>query len=145
MDRYTEYANLMTKRRHERTAMYAGLVLSGVFTALYPSTVVTDQVGTVVTYFWSAAMISSAVTCTYGSFTDKWIGEFSGIPLLAAVLAFYSGALFLSIRENGNLLVVAFAFILLSFSFGLIARWQDVRSVKREAVSQGNEDERGTL
>lgn len=145
MDRYAEYVSQMNEKRVERTFMYAGLVLSGLFTSLYPSAVVTDQVGTLVTYAWSACMIGSALTCLYGSYTDKWIGEFSGIPLLATVIAFYSGALFFSAYDSGNYLVLAFGFILISFSLGLVARWKDVRDVKRQAVELGLQDDRGKL
>lgn len=143
MDRYTEFADRMNEKRQERTAMYAGLVLSGFLTGFFPSTVVTAQVNLPITYTWSACMIASASLCLYGSITDKWIGEFSGIPLLASVLTFYAGAIGFSAYDDRNLIVLAFGLILFSFALGLMARWQDVRVIKRQAVEQGRQAEGG--
>lgn len=118
-------------RRVGRILMYGGLVLSGLFLSFRPSRVVTDSVPSWVATAWALCMIVSALICFAGAMTDRWIGEFAGIPLLSSVMALY-GLSALSVVWNSepeNLTLLAFSLILLSFSAGLLARWRDVQSL----------------
>lgn len=127
----------MRRERLFRFFMYAGLVVSGIFATMYPSELVANQVAHVVVRAWATGMILSAATCLYGAYTDKWIGEYSGIPLLASVLGLYGLSAILS-GDQG--FVIGLGFVILSFSAGLIARWFDVRKIKHEAVGDGHEE-----
>lgn len=127
----------MRRERLFRFFMYLGLVVSGIFATLYPSELVADQVVSVVVRFWATGMVLSAAICLYGALTDKWIGEFSGIPLLASVIAMYGLS---AIFSGGEGFVIGLGFVILSFSAGLVARWFDVRKIKRQAVGDGREE-----
>jgi len=116
--------------------MYGGLILSGIFAAIDPSRLVTEQISALMALLWAVAMSVSAAICFYGSLTDQWIGEFTGIPLLASVLALYGGSAVLSSEDEG-LVLLAYGLVVLSFAAGLIARWRDVREIKNNATDMG--------
>ena len=118
-------------RRVGRVLMYGGLVLSGLFLSLHPSRLVTASVPAWVATAWAICMIVSAGICFFGAVTDRWIGEFSGIPLLSSVMALYGLSALSVVRttEPENLTLFGFSLILLSFSAGLLARWRDVQSL----------------
>jgi hypothetical protein len=128
----------MKRRRNLRIPMYAGLVASGIFAVVDPSELVSMQVSRLVAVVWSLAMIVSAGMCLYGSVTDKWIGEYSGLPLLASVLALYGGSAMLSVEEGG-FIILAYGLAMISFAFGLCARWKDVRLIKHHSEAGGPE------
>lgn len=146
----------LSVRRLGRVAMYSGLFLSGVFLIISPSELVAGEVSHIVDRAWSISMVISSLTCLAGSLTDRWFGEYAGIPLLASVIAFYGLAAMLSadIEVNwvslfwivsvpqlyGSLTLVAFSLLILSFSGGLWARWMDVRSIKNGAEAVGREN-----
>jgi len=129
----------LMRRRITRVVMYVGLFLAGLITTIYPSSLVIDQVGGVVVIFWSVSMMFSSALCAYGSFTDRWIGEYSGIPLLASVLALYGiSAITSSVKiDSGPLL--AYGVVVLAFASGLAARWKDVSDIKK--TSQTHDDD----
>lgn len=119
-------------RRTGRILMYLGLSISGILTTLFPSRLVEDQVGGPVVLCWSLGMLVSALTCFYGAVTDKWIGEYTGIPLLASVLGLY-GLSALAASDSHSLAILAYGLIVVSFASGLVARWRDLQVVKKAA------------
>jgi len=124
-------------RRVERICKYAGLVVAGVFLTISPAPLVRDQVSVHVQYTFSACLTASALMCLWGSWTDRWIGEYGGIFLLTSTMWFYGGTAALAwwpYRDDKNALYLAgFSLILISFGFSLLARWKDVRRVKLQA------------
>lgn len=130
------------KLRLLRGMMYAGLAISGILATMDKSSIVVAQVSFTVAILWSVAMAVSAVICLAGAITDRWIGEFSGLPLLVAVIAMYSIAAVGSAWENKDLFHLAFGFFAFSYGVGLAARWEDVRSIKK-AASEGGANEEG--
>lgn len=129
-----EYNRRHRNRQFERAFMYAGLMFSGVFLTLSPSAFIVHKVSLPVQYFWSGGMVLGAAVCCWGAITDRWLGEFSGIFMLIGTLWFYGGMAFLAWRLNSSdYTVLGFSFILVSFGFGLLARWQEVRRVKQQA------------
>lgn len=128
--------------RWTRAAMYFGLVLSGIFATFSPSSLVEEQVGTFVVTLWAVSMMISAAICLYGSITDRWIGEYTGIPLLAMVLALYGLSAILAAGRD-SVPLFAYGLVVISFSFGLIARWRDLEAIKNAPTQEGSEGGRG--
>lgn len=127
---------LHNRYRRVRAVMYALLVVAGVCAVIFPSKLVQDQVGGVVVFVWSACIVVSAGGAFYGAATDKWIGEYSGLPLLSISLGLYSISAILGAGLNPSPLF-AYGLVVAAFSVGLYARWLDVRDEKRRAESQG--------
>lgn len=125
----------LSVRRMGRIAMYGGLVASGTLLIFYPSQLVDSQVSHVIGLSWSISMVISSFICFVGSVTDRWIGEYAGIPLLASVIALYGISAFAG--ADGSLTLVAFGLLITSFAAGLAARWQDVRAIKHVASYLG--------
>lgn len=126
----------MDKARVMRIFMYGALVPSGVFAFLDPSKLVTEQVSYIVANAWAVCMVVSAGICLYGAITDKWIGEFTGLPLLVAVVALYGGSSILSYNE-GKFILIAYGLTMVAFACGLLARWNDVRKIRANAAVEG--------
>lgn len=131
-------------RRHRRanrarTFMYSCLAGAGLCTVLFPSQLVEDQVGFVVVEIWSVAMMVSSLTALYGAVTDRWIGEYVALPLLFTVMFLYGCSALLGAGLNPSPLF-AYGLVVIAFSAGLVARWQDVVKVKHVAVLQGMDD-----
>lgn len=111
--------------------MYAFLAAAGAGLCVSPSALVGEAVWAPVGYFWSVSLLVSGLGAFVGSLTDRWVGEFSFLPLLWTTLAFYGAVLL--IKADGDWTVIAFGYLVLGFSAGLIARWQDVRDIKKAA------------
>lgn len=80
-------------------------------------------------YVWAAWLLLGGAMAAVGSATDRWLGEYAGLPLLIASLASYASVLLLS----GHLGALAGSLLLAGFASKLVARWQDVATVRREA------------
>jgi hypothetical protein len=113
--------------------MYAFLVASGVILWIWPTSIVEDRVGHVWGVIWAIDLTLSAVACLVGSFYDRWIGEYGFLPMLYAVLILYGLSAVIQAFETSSKPLLAFGLIILSFSSGLIARWQDVKDIKMSA------------
>lgn len=143
---------MIAQRRIARILMYVGLSLSGFFATIFPSRLVVDQVGGELVIVWGISMFVSSLICLWGTLTDKWLGEFAGLPLLSSVLFLYGFSALLSfisisindsslMREQGPLF--AYGFVVVSSGFGLIARWQDVASIKNASHEVNDSGHRG--
>jgi hypothetical protein len=134
----------MYRRMHSerilRSIMYSALVLSGIFATLAPASLIVDQTSKEIAIAWSVLMIISSGICLFGSLTDRWIGEYTGLPLLVSVLVFYSVVAILS-YNTGGYIVVAYGLAFIAFAFGLIERWNDVRKIRLSATR--GKDRRG--
>jgi hypothetical protein len=116
--------------------MYAFLVLAGILLLIWPTAIVEDQVGHTWSIIWAADLTLSALVCLAGSFYDRWIGEYGFLPTLYAVLILYGLAAVIEAFRIDSKPLLAFGFIILGFSSGLIARWQDVKDIKGSAEEQ---------
>jgi hypothetical protein len=110
--------------------MYFFHLVAGVVALIYPVEVVRGEVGENVVTAWAVAMILAAFVCLAGAITDRWIGEYTALPLLIGVLFVYGGAGLAGASRYGFPSFV-FGIIVCSFGFGLASRWMDVRDVKR--------------
>lgn len=132
MESGDELVKKMTRQRYWRVPMYLTLVMSGVFVTLDPSELVAQQAEHYITLAWAWGMIFSSLICLYGAFTDRWIGEYAGLPLLATVLFIY-GLVAMLAANFDNLILMGIGGVMVAFAFGLGARWLDVRLVMLSA------------
>ena len=140
LSREERYVRTMTIRRGGRILAYLFLAAAGGLATFGPPTLIEDQVEGWVVMAWSISLIISSISCLYGAVSDRWIGEFSGLPLLYTVLGFFGIVLFTAARETGNVPLYAYSFTILALASKLYARWQDVRLVKHQAVALGTTD-----
>lgn len=131
-------------RRTGRVLMYGSLVVSGSVATVYPSQIVLYQTRESVALFWSLSMVVSAVICLYGSVTDRWIGEYVGIPLLSTTMIFYGLIALRSAGHDGFTgALFAYGFLILAFAFGLFARWRDIQLIKKNAEEMATRKDEG--
>lgn len=126
--------------RHWRSAMYLGLVFSGICFSIDPSRAVSEQVSGLVAIVWGVAITVSAAICLWGALTDMWIGEYTGIPLLSAALFMAGLAAFFGF-EKGGPFIVGYGILMVSFSLGLLSRRSTLKSIKN--ASNGGEVDKG--
>ncbi len=138
VDRDVSIVRRQEVRRIGRVLMYAGLVVAGIFNLLFPSTLVDGQVPPSTAVAWALGMTVTAFICFLGSITDRWLGEYSGLPLLIAILVLYSGSAWASVTFE-TMPLLAYGMFIFSFACGLFARWRDVQATKVEASLQGSQ------
>lgn len=109
--------------------MYSLLSIAGILTVFFPSEVVREQVGSLVSYAWGACFVISSIGALLGTLADRWLGEYTFLPLLFTVLFFYGSATVIA-AESDSLPRLAYGLLIIGFSAGLVARWQDVRDIK---------------
>lgn len=121
--------NYSPKRRYARALMYFFIAVAGVVGVKFPSGVVSEAGSSLVVFFWAVAMAFSAAVCFGGSLFDRWLGEYAGLPLLIAVLALY-GVSTLQLAGADHPARYAYGFLIISYAFGLFARWRDVNQLR---------------
>jgi len=133
LDAVADFLRRHSIQRFWRGMKYSLLFMSGIFAAIAPSRLVTEEVGTTVAVAWAFCMSLSSLICIYTPITDKWIGELGGIPLLAAVIALYgfSAILDASFNQPETLILMAYGLVVLAFACSLVARWLDVLAISR--------------
>ena len=131
-------------RRVGRVLMYFSLVVSGCVATIYPSQLVQYQTNPTIGVFWSVCMTVSSAICLYGSVTDRWIGEYTGIPLLSTTMIFYGLIALKSAGHDGySGALFAYGFLILAFAFGLFARWRDIQLIKQHAGEMAHRKDEG--
>jgi hypothetical protein len=120
-----------SRKRAARIIMYLLLSATGIILTLSPSELVTDHVPTFVADCWSVGLVISSLGCLVGALSDRWIGEYGFLPLLFSILTFYG---IICVKYwSGSWPLMAFGFLILAFACSKIARWQDVRDIKRSS------------
>lgn len=120
-------------RRIERVFGYACIVFSGVFFTFEPSNVVAQVVSPWVETAFSTGMIFGGLACFAGSASDRWVGEYGGIPLLSSVVFLYAATSFAAAFEGdgrSRIVLLGFGCIMAAYGWSLIGRWKDVRDIK---------------
>ncbi|SRR6266540_1254170 len=119
-----------------RVVKYGLLFLSGItviFTAVSPLDDI-QGVGDFVALAWAIGLAGTSFACFLGSLYGRWIGEYGFLPALWSVLAFYGlAAVKTSLDQPHEWPLLILGLATLGFSSGLVARWQDVRDLKKEA------------
>lgn len=116
--------------RPARLVAYALFGLAGLAAVLWPAPSVQSASGWLV-YVWAAWLLVGGLTSALGTITDRWIGEYAGLPLLVAAFGVYT----VVIGASGRLSSLAGAFVLGGIAAKLAARWQDVQAVRKEATA----------
>lgn len=120
--------------RPARLIAYVLFGLAGLAAVLWPAPSVQAASGWLV-YVWAAWLLTGGAMSAVGTFTDRWIGEYAGLPLLFAAFAVYA----LVVATNGRLTSAAGALVLGGIAAKLAARWQDVNAVRRESAAQAKQ------
>lgn len=121
----------VTIRRWSRVGMYLSLSASGFSSVLYPSLLVSDQVGKGTVVLLSAVVAGGGLVACGGSASDRWIVEFTILPILLSGLAVFGVSAILASQQQEAYPLLAYGLLLIAFSLGLFARWRDVRAVSR--------------
>lgn len=119
-------------RRTVYAAGYFAMAAAGVCAWLWPSPSLATATGgeALLITVWDVFLVVGGLLAGAGAAVDRWIGEYLGLPLLAAVFAVYGVTILGSSRDSSR----AGAAILLAVACMLIARWVDVGDVRRAAV-----------
>jgi len=115
-------------RRGVRVVGYAMMAAAGAVAFAIPVYSIRVSTGWLV-YLWATFLLVGGILCGYGAVTDRWIGEFAGLPLISSAWGVYFVVLALARTLNALAASLAFGAVALI----LFARWRDVSAVRREA------------
>ena len=127
-DRDEAILKYVAVRRWGRVGMYSFLSAAGVSSSVYPAVLVSDEVGTRTVVLLSLALTLGGFVCFVGAVTDRWLAEYSALPVLSLGLVCFGVAVIKAVDSDTKPLI-AVALLVISFSFGLAARWKDVRAI----------------
>lgn len=130
----------ITRRRISRVVMYGLLSIGAIVSAFAPSAVLTEQSSHVLAATWSVMFSIAALVCLVGSVMDRWIAEYTMIPLLSATLIVFGIALVGQSQGSEGWRLIPYAMFFSAFALGLVARWRDVQSLLRVATHLEKED-----
>lgn len=120
---------LTPPRRWSRVAAYLMMMTGGATSFAIPVESIKESTGWVV-YLWATFLLVGGMLSSYGAFTDRWIGELLGLPLISAAFGVYAVVLAFARTITGAAAALAFAGI----GLFLFARWRDVGVVREEAT-----------
>jgi hypothetical protein len=83
-------------------------------------------------YLWATFLLIGGGLCAWGSVTDRWFGEYTGMPLIATAFAVYAAVIALSLTVKATAAALAFGAVALF----LFDRWRDVNQVRVEATRE---------
>lgn len=116
-------------RRWSRITGYLLMAFGGATAFAIPAVSIRESTGPMV-YLWGAFLLVGGGLCAYGAATDRWIGELSGLPLVAAAFGVYGVILALTRTVSGAAASLAFTAVALI----LVSRWQDISLIRKEAT-----------
>ncbi|MBC9003670.1 hypothetical protein [Micromonospora aurantiaca (nom. illeg.)] len=116
-------------RRWSRVVGYAAVAAAGIGAAIVPDPRVTDATGALV-YLWAGFLIAGGLLAGWGAWSDRWLGEALGCPLLSTSLAAYAVVLF----ATGRAAAVMGGLFLAGMAFLMWARGRDIEVLRREAT-----------
>jgi MFS family permease len=123
-----KYIPRWIRKKWQWIGMYVSFLIAGVFAAFFPTQVILDATAEASAYVWAAFVCFGSALCLYGILADKWTGEVVGIPALSAAMAILGVALVGAAQSGAS---IAFGWVFVGFSFGLIARWREQMKVGR--------------
>jgi hypothetical protein len=143
MDKSEDLLRYYGVRRYTRAVMYLSLILSGILTLFIPFESIETEVGRTAAYAWAVSLSLSSIICAWGALTDRWIGEYVGLPLLTMVFFIHALSILITSGAEGNLPLAVYGLLIFAFTCGLSARWRDVQCIKWEADRRAEEEHRG--
>lgn len=117
------------RRRLTRILMYGCLAAGAIISGLAPSAVLVEQSNSTVAIVWSFSFGIASLTCLVGSIFDRWIAEYTMLPLLATTLTVFGIAMVGGAQDDVGWRIVPYAFFFSAFALGLVARWRDVQAL----------------
>jgi hypothetical protein len=118
-------------RRAFRFLGYALVAFCGVAAILWPPQSVSHAATSPLVYVWITFLIVGGLVCAAGAAWDAWLGEYIGLwPLITAFAVFAVSAL------ATGLVAASGGACLLAIACWLVARWQEVAVLRREATRQ---------
>lgn len=120
-----------TRRRWAYACGYLLMAVAGVFAGIWPSPNVSNAAAASawLVLVWDAFLVAGGVCSSVGAVTERWLGEYVGLPLLGAVFAVYGLASFAS----PNRAAFAAGAVFLGIALLIISRWLDVAYARRLA------------
>lgn len=119
----------MPRQHHGvRVTGYTMMAAAGAVAFAIPVSSIQASTGWLV-YLWASFLLVGGALCAWGAWTDRWIGELLGLPLISSAFGAYFIVLALSRTISGAAAALAFGAIALI----LLGRWQDVSVIRREA------------
>ncbi len=132
------------RRRVADTAGYLMMVFAGVASVVSPAPSVqraTSALNALIVV-WSTFLILGGLLAAVGAWTDRWFGELTGLPLLAAVFLVYAiGAGVGAATSNPTAWAITSA--LAAIGLLLLGRWREVQLIRRQAMHGAGRDRRG--
>jgi hypothetical protein len=122
---------------HRRLAYaigYALMAAAGVCAAVWPSRSVeaASNPVNILLMVWAAFLVVGGTCAMAGAVTARWLGEYLGLPLLAAVFAVY-GVSALARGQESRWTTLAGGFVFLAVAQAFMARWAEVAAVRKQA------------
>lgn len=127
---------IRTPRRATRVAGYVLLAITGALAMVWPSPTVAAVTGPLV-FVWAGFLVVGGAVAAWGAATDRWLGEYTGLPLLFVVCVIYA----LIVLVPGRLPSLTAAALLLGVAAVLGARWQDVAALRRALDDAAGRDD----
>lgn len=90
-------------------------------------------------YVWAAFLILGGGVSAFGAVTDRWIGEYTGLPLLASVFGIY-GLAAIAIAPATDWTSLAGGCTFLGVTAAFAARWAEMGAVRRAAADRVRTD-----
>lgn len=116
-------------RRPARFLGYVLIAVSGLGAILWPPPSISTAATGPLVYAWIAFLVIGGGACAVGAGLDMWLGEYIGLWFLMTAFAVFG----ISALATGRLVSVAGGTCLLAVTFWLLARWQEVAVLRREA------------
>jgi hypothetical protein len=88
---------------------------------------------------WEVFLIVGGISSAVGAFTDRWLGEYVGLPLLASTFGVYAAAAAAAGITAGRPTSTAGALALAAIAVVIVGRWLEVGLVRREALDAARE------
>lgn len=113
--------------RWVRSTTYLIFIGAGLVSLAAPSRVLEAELGHSWTLAWGIYLAAGGVLCLAGSATDRWLGEFAGLPLIGSAIFVYAAIILSTVTEATWRLPPGL--ILMAFDVLLLDRWLDVRAI----------------
>lgn len=118
-----------TNRRWAYAAGYLLMAVAGIFAGIWPSPNVSNAAAAnqYLVLTWDAFLVLGGLFSSIGAVTERWLGEYVGLPLLGSVFAVYGLASFAS----PNRAAFAAGAVFLAIALLITSRWLDVSYARR--------------
>lgn len=124
------------RRRYAYALAYLLMACAGVAAAYWPAPSVRTATGGGISpqlYVWDAFLLVGGLASGFGAVTDRWVGEYIGLPLLVAVFGVYGVSAFFTALASESPASIAGGMALSSIALLFIGRWRDLGMIRRTA------------